>query len=169
MIWTEEADSLLIKLFDEGGSYGYVAEGMKARGYNVSRNAIAGRKFRIAPKQVFRRQSPLPLKTIPPKAIHPVRPSNQPRSTQMSDKAATAPQQITEKDIEAIRTWEGVDYLALPNNGCKAILDRPRGGQWLLQKVCGKPRATDANGNRSSYCKVHMSLYSNLGNIRRLG
>jgi hypothetical protein len=166
MIWTEEADSLLIKLFDEGGSYGYVAEGMKAKGYNVSRNAIAGRRFRIAEKQnPFRRTTSQPTKTTPPKIIHPI---NQPRSTRMTDKAATPQASVTEKDLEALRVWKGVDYLDLPANGCKAILDRPRAGKWLLQKVCGKPRTVDANGSRSSYCRVHLRLYSN-HNVRRLG
>lgn len=58
---------------------------------------------------------------------------------------------------------EGVDYLSLPNSGCKAILDKlPRSGPWLLQRVCGLPRFGEA-----PYCREHYELYTTISATRR--
>ena len=54
MIWDDKADGLLLALWNEGGSLGFVADGMKKAGYNVSRNSVAGRKHRLAPEQIMR-------------------------------------------------------------------------------------------------------------------
>jgi hypothetical protein len=148
LIWTDQADSLLIRLWDEGGSLAYVARGMSEEGYVVSRNAVAGRKHRLKLDD-FRR------KTLPIKTVKPEKPINSPRRRRM-----TTPKQPTIKDLEDLSRWEGIDYLDLTPNGCKAILNT-RGGQWMLSKVCGRLRGYDANGNRSSYCKLHMKLYCN--------
>jgi len=59
-------------------------------------------------------------------------------------------------DADVIALNEGIDYLAMTPWGCKAILDRPRGGEWMLQKVCGLPRCEG-----TPYCAVHLRLYSN--------
>jgi hypothetical protein len=60
--------------------------------------------------------------------------------------------------IEILMNWHGIEYLDLPPNGCKAILDA-RSGPWKLHKVCGRPRGYNCNGSPSSYCQAHYLLY----------
>ena len=62
--------------------------------------------------------------------------------------------------LEEMSKNEGVEYLLNPENGCKAILDRPRSGKWKLQMVCGKPRVGDGEF-RSPYCRCHLHFYTN--------
>ena len=63
MIWTKEADELLIKLWDDGGSLHHVADGMTAAGYAVTRNAIAGRRHRLSRDgEVFKRSGQPPVR-----------------------------------------------------------------------------------------------------------
>jgi len=125
---------------------------MREEGYVVTRNAVAGRKHRLKVTDFHRKA--LPIKTVKPVRIQPI---NQPRRRFMT---TPSKQPVTVKEIEDLKHWEGVDYLDLTPNGCKAILDT-RGGQWMLSKVCGRLRGYDANGNRSSYCKLHMRMYCN--------
>jgi hypothetical protein len=159
LIWTDQADALLIRLWDEGGSLGYVARGMQEEGYVVTRNAVAGRKHRLKITN-FNRQT-LPIKTLKPRIIQPI---NQPRRrTRMTQKPA--PKTDAEL-LDELSQWEGVDYLSLKPNGCKAIMPT-RGGDWMLQRVCGKLRGYDASGNRSSYCPAHIRLYCNPNSPRR--
>jgi hypothetical protein len=156
LIWTNQADALLIRLWDEGGSLGYVARGMCEEGYAVTRNAVAGRKHRLKLDD-FRR------KTLPIKTVKPAKPINRPRRR---IRMSAAPKTMIEV-LEEMSRWPGVDYLDLPNDGCKAILNQPRGGQWMLQKVCGKKRTRDVNGNRSSYCAAHLRMYCNPATERK--
>jgi len=152
LIWTSQADALLISLWDEGGSLGYVAGGMREAGFKVTRNAVAGRKHRLKITSFNR-------KTVSIKTVKKAKPINRPRRTHMSNKAA--PVKTLSEVLEEMSQWPGVDYLDLPHNGCKAILNQPRSGDWMLQRVCGKKRGRDSSGNRSSYCPAHMRLYSN--------
>jgi hypothetical protein len=159
MIWTVDADSLLVKLWDEGGSLGYVAEGMRRAGYAVTRNAVAGRKHRllIARAAKFTRTTPHSSHTIRPQPFVKLRPIQ--RSKLMTEKVR--PPTIEELQARA-QNIEGVEYLSNPINGCKAILDRPKGGEWMLAMCCGKPR-----NNGSPYCRTHLALYTNAAPIPR--
>lgn len=156
MQWTDEADALLVRLWDEGGSLAFVARGMAEQGYSVSRNSVAGRKHRLKVSDFHRKTMP-PIKTVKPE-----KPINQPRRRRMT----TPKLPPTAKEIDDLKRWEGVDYLDLKPSGCKAILDT-RGGPWMLSKVCGRLRCFDGNGNRSSYCKLHMRLYSTPSSQRK--
>jgi hypothetical protein len=139
MIWTDEADRLLLSLWSEGSSLGIVAERMCEAGYKVSRNAVAGRKHRLSPdnKEIKRITIRVRVVERPPQ-----------RSKPVTEKKAI----IHEIDINQ---HDGIDYLELKANGCKAILDRPRGGAWMLPMVCGLPRC-----NEGPYCRTHYRLYT---------
>lgn len=156
MIWTNEADALLAQLWDEGCSLNYVADGMAQAGYVVTRNAVAGRKHRLREKIGFARLSKLPIKSrMKPKA-------QRSRTVKIP---STKPVSVIE--LEALRRQEGVHYLDNPHNGCKAILDRPRAGEWLLPMVCGKPRGCDYEGRMSPYCPTHFRLHTSPSTVRR--
>ena len=59
-----------------------------------------------------------------------------------------------------LSTWEGIPYLELRSDGCKAVMDdRPR-DEHGLQKLCGRPQGIDIYGARSVYCTEHMKLYT---------
>ena len=137
MIWDDAADRMLLSLWNEGGSLGVVAERMTEAGYKVSRNAVAGRKHRLSPDKETKRI------TIRVRVVE--RPQ---RSKPVTEKKVIIPQ------ID-ISKHEGIDYLELKANGCKAILDRPRGGAWMLPMVCGLPRCSDG-----PYCRTHYRLYT---------
>jgi hypothetical protein len=137
MIWNDEADRILLSLWDEGSSLGIVAERLRDAGYNVSRNAVAGRKHRLRPNAE--------RKMVPKKIIR-LKPP--PRSNPVTEKKHVTP----EIDISQ---HEGIDYLDLTSHGCKAIMPK-RGGAWMLQKVCGLPRYNDG-----PYCEEHFNLYTN--------
>ena len=150
MLWTDEADDLLIRLWDEGGSLAYVADGMIKAGYDVSRNAVSGRRHRL-PAEAFRRTTPT--------ATNIVRiPS--PRQHQRS-KTVKVPSRtpITDAEIAFIAKHPGVEYLENDPRGCKAIMPT-RGGPWELQRVCGRPRGLDYNGCISSYCPLHYRMFT---------
>lgn len=159
MIWTPEADALLIQLWDQGGSLAYVADGMNKAGYQVSRNAVSGRRHRLT-HEAFSRDT----KTYATTTINPAkqRPFKQ-RSNNMNDQPKPIPKKpVTISAIEQIAQHDGIDYLDLPPNGCKAILDLPRGGRWQLHPVCGLPRLEG-----SPYCRGHYMLYTPPQTIRK--
>ena len=52
MIWTADADTLLLRLCEKGGSMKSVANEMGLEGYCITRNMIAGRKHRLRQKGV---------------------------------------------------------------------------------------------------------------------
>jgi hypothetical protein len=152
MIWTDESDALLIRLWDEGGSLSYVAENMQQAGYVVSRNAIAGRRHRLRSK-AFKRGDGVPAIKIAKKPVARDRPQRSKRKPMKTPSIVPT----------TIANNEGVDYLSLPNSGCKAILDKlPRSGPWLLQRVCGLPRFGEA-----PYCREHYELYTTISATRR--
>jgi hypothetical protein len=151
MMWDDKADDLLIRLWDEGGSLSYVANGMVSAGYQVSRNAVAGRKHRL-PVEAFRRRTTVSTMTTKRES------SMRERSTPVSKITTRRP--VTAAEVEAIAQHPGVEYLDQPRWGCKAIMPT-RGGEWKLQRVCGQPRCLDYNGSMSSYCATHFRLYTN--------
>jgi hypothetical protein len=145
MIWTEEADALLIKLWDEGGTLTKVADGMAASGYNVSRSAISGRRSRIG-RARFARQ------------YHREQTMTEPRVRNRRAPIGVAP---IEPDLPPppVMRCEGVNYLDNPEDGCKAILDVI--GTDGLRMVCGMLRGNDWAGSRSPYCRKHYKLFHN--------
>ena len=160
MIWSEDADALLIKLWDEGGSLAFVAAGMKEAGYDVTRNAVAGRRHRLIPQAFVRKKSD-PTKTIKAKPI-----SKKEKPMKTSPPPPPPPKKtVTIADVDAIARHQGIDYLDQGPMSCRAILsDKPRSGPWQLQKVCGLPRLEG-----SPYCRAHTMLYTPPQPIRRHG
>jgi hypothetical protein len=146
VIWNDEADALLVKLFDEGLSLGQCAKGMTEAGYIVSRNAVAGRRHRLMP-EAFKRKvtSTRIIKSTP-------RPRQ--RSKPVENKPAR--KSVTISDIDALADNEGIEYLDLNPWQCKAIMEGPKSGPWMLHKVCGLPRCEG-----SPYCRGHLKLYTN--------
>lgn len=149
MLWSAEADELLIRLWDEGGSLSYVANGMTQAGYVVSRNSVSGRRHRL-PRECFKRDlSAHAIDRIAPRA----RKTNKPKKTRpMTER----------KPVIDLSTHEGIDYLDLQPWQCKAIIDGPRAGPWLLHKVCGLPRL-----HGLPYCRGHNRLYTSPASVRK--
>jgi len=149
MLWNDETDRLLVSLWDEGGSLSFVADKMREAGYDVSRNAIAGRKHRLAEKLSPFKRAPNTQWRVPiPK----------PRLRTSRSRVGTV-KKTMDQLREEMQINEGVEYL-LNDHGCKAILDKPRRGEWLLQVCCGKPR-TAFGESMSPYCAYHLRIYTN--------
>ena len=128
---------MLRKLWNAGGSLTSVATTMtKALGVEVTRGAVSGRRMRLgmANERRFTRPRERPM-TKPPK----------PR-----------PVKIIAKPVRE-RCGE-VEYLDLPADGCKAVLDKR--GQYGLRMCCGKLRALTEKGSLSPYCDDHTKAYS---------
>jgi len=116
--WTDEADQLLIKVWDAGGRIADVVTALIAAGYVANRNAVIGRKNRL-PRDSFRRPS-----RPPPKRVI-LRPKHE---------SAANKGPVTHN--------RGVEYFK-NEIGCRAILDQ-RSGKWNLPMVCGMPRGPDS-------------------------
>jgi hypothetical protein len=153
MIWTGQADALLLKVWKEGGKMTDVAAAMVEAGYDVSRNSIAGRLHRL--KKLDATSTDRDTDLCAPK----IKPSPKPRAKPMKMIDPTPPKRgpVTAEQIATLEQNEGVDYLE--NEGCKAVLPK-RSGKWKLQMCCGRPFGLDFNGAMSSYCPTHFRLYS---------
>jgi len=153
MMWDDKADGLLIQLWDEGGSLGSVAEGMRKAGYDVTRSAVAGRRHRLMPEG-FNRKSP---------STKTVRPASKPGPKPKIRKEGTVTKKIPTvvEALEVVTTHVGIEYLKLPASGCKAIMPG-RGGKWKLHLVCGRLRRPG-----TPYCEEHLLLYTNPPVARR--
>jgi hypothetical protein len=151
MLWNDETDRLLVSLWDEGNSLAFVADKMREAGYVVSRNAIAGRKHRLAEKLS-------PFKRAPNTQSRVTRPMPSRLRRPSRGRAGTVKKTMDQLRDEMMQN-EGVEYM-LNDHGCKAILDKPRRGAWLLQVCCGKPR-TAFGGSMSPYCAYHLRIYTN--------
>jgi len=164
MQWTDEADSILVKLWNDGCPMAVIAQGICNAGYTVTRNMVAGRKFRI---QGLHEMAPrLPLVRPPPKPRRrTVRLKG--RADTVDDKVVASRRPVTAADTDAALKNPGVDYLA-NEKGCKALLDT-RSGQWNLLKCCGLPRGVDYDGRESSYCYFHFRLHTHPPQQRRYG
>jgi hypothetical protein len=156
--WTDEADELLRKLWEAGGSLATVAYDMSLAGYVVSRNAISGRKWRLAMVRPFDRPSRLRPKAILVKH----------RKPKMLD--ATKPvvtKQVKAKPVKHKEPQNGINYLEQTDESCKAILDRR--GTDGLPMVCGKLRlGVEGEGRREPYCYEHFIKYTTPEARRRL-
>jgi len=152
VIWNDEADSLLVQLWDEGGSLSHVAEGMQKAGYDVSRSAVSGRRHRL-PGEMFRRKGTTTATSVTPY-------KREPKQKKDSTVKITTRRPATTAELEENARNEGVEYLEQTSFGCKAILP-VRSGPWKLQKVCGKQRGTDYHGCMSPYCPTHFRMFTN--------
>src|SRR4029077_16747115 len=144
MLWNEETDSVLIRLWDETGSLQALADGMAELGYQVTRSMISGRRFRL-PKEAFRRQV----------SAH-ILEQARPKPPRVRRKTMTVPK-VSHDDVPLSEN-RGVDYLSLQRWQCKAILDVRSVSEesWGLRKVCGLPRL-----HGTPYCHQHGLLYRN--------
>ncbi len=164
MMWDDRADDLLIRLWDEGGSLSYVAQGMASAGYVVSRNAVAGRKHRLPLESFKRKSSTVSTNIVATRKQKPSTPRERGKQVSKQVKMPTR-KPVTVAEVEAITLHPGIDYLD-HTDGCRAIMPS-RGGRWKLQRVCGKPRCLDYNGSPSSYCMTHFRLYTNPYPVKR--
>jgi hypothetical protein len=136
MTWTAAADAMLKRLWDRGGSLTSVARAMTARGFPVTRGAVSGRRMRLG-------------LTLPRNFSQP-RPPREPRMKKAKP--------MVEKRNGVVTHWDGVDYLANTEAGCKAILEtRDHLG---LRKCCGRLRGLSEKGSLSPYCDHHTEAYS---------
>ncbi len=129
--WTAEADALLIKLWGEGLSLSDIADGLKVAGYDVSRNAVSGRRHRIT-RSALKTQTPMPVRRPRPRIV-------------------TPPKKKKPTAVNAASEVRGVDYFE--NDGCKALLDRR--GDSGLPLACGEPLAFEG----SVYCCTHAERF----------
>lgn len=149
MEWDDRADTLIVKLWNDGRTLTLIAEEMRKAGYaDLTRNMVAGRKHRMSPALFHR----------------PRKPPTQTRLPQRSKQHVTMTQEL--KDSVEPPEVEGIEYLAMRDHHCKATLDR-RDKHWGLPLICGKPR-TKANGvYSSSYCAFHLHAFHNVPGQRR--
>lgn len=159
--WTEEADALLIQLWDEGGSFNYVMQGMRAAGYEVTRNAIAGRKNRLGEGR-FKR------KTAKPTQRTWKMPTNPPKPRPAAARPPPERRAVSARELEELFLNAGVNYLDLSKGRCKALLDK-RDPHTKLPMCCGKPCGLDYHGADSVYCPTHFRLYYTPTVIKRHG
>jgi hypothetical protein len=150
MIWTDEADDILIRLWDETGSLDAIAIGLNEAGFAVTKNSVSGRRHRL-PREAFKRDiSAYAAEIARPKPAAPWR-SHQKKVTPMTDQPKKPPPTPTVPFHE----HQGIDYLDLQSWGCKAIMDRRSEDGWRLHKVCGRLRLEG-----SPYCRDHLRLYT---------
>ena len=150
MKWTSDADKLLARLWNEGETLSGVAKAMCEKGYNVNRNQISGRKNRLKLMGVLlvvREQSPQIRVKINGNVVVPL-------PTIRS--ASRLP--VTEQELAMLARNPGVEYLALDNYRCKAILDSR--GEYGLPKCCGLLQGLDYSGGPTVYCQTHFRLYT---------
>jgi hypothetical protein len=130
LTWTAADDAMLKRLWDRGGSLTSVAAAMtKALGVKVTRGAVSGRRMRLGMAHARRFTEPRRPRTV--RLVKTVRP----------------PQD---------RPGE-VEYLDLPADGCKAVLDKR--GEYGLRMCCGRLRALTDKGSLSPYCDIHTEAY----------
>jgi hypothetical protein len=132
MTWTAEADAMLVKLWKAGGSLTSVAAVMTERGFPVSRGAVSGRRMRLGlarPRNFTLPREERVRKRVQARIVRP--PSERPGE---------------------------VDYLDLPADGCKAVLDKR--GAHGLRMCCGRLRTLDNKGSLSPYCEAHYNQFA---------
>ena len=123
---------MLVRLWKAGGSLTTVAAAMtKALGVEVTRGAVSGRRMRLG--MANERRFTAPRK---PRAVRLV------KTTMLR-----APERPGE-----------VEYLDLPGDGCKAVLEKR--GAYGLRMCCGKLRALTDKGSLSPYCEDHTKQFA---------
>jgi hypothetical protein len=149
MDWTNEADAMLRKLWEAGGTLTTVARDMARAGYTFSRNAISGRKWRLGKDQPFVRSKSAPM---------PRRSSPRPR--QRSKRMSITEGEVKLKVVPREEPADGVNYLDNTEDGCKAILDKI--GTDGLRMCCGVSRVKENGVTVSAYCLSHHTTFNNL-------
>jgi GcrA cell cycle regulator len=134
MTWTAEADAMLVRLWKAGGSLTSVAAVMTARGFAVTRGAVSGRRMRLGLAR--------------PRNFTEPRPPREPRVKRIAKLGIAKP---VERPGE-------VEYLDLPADGCKAILEKR--GRSGLRMCCGRLRTLDYRGSLSPYCEAHYNQFA---------
>jgi hypothetical protein len=153
MMWTPEADSILVKLWDEGASMAAIAAELRQAGFDANRNMVAGRRNRLKGHNVamVMRSRPPPKFKLPQRR----RPKKRIKLVSVSNVASKKP--VTTDEVDRVQKQPGVDYL--DNAGCKALLTK-RSGPWNLQMCCGLPTGVDFEGRSSVYCQTHFRLFT---------
>ena len=141
MIWTDEADKIVIDGWKAGDSLGDIAAKLIAAGFpGVNRNMVVGRRWRLSKRHEMAR---------PPKPQKPRAPS--------PPRELAAP--IKRIKVRAVTHDNGVAYMKM-RDGCRAILDKR--GPDGLPMCCGKQRITLKGAEMPTpYCDVHHKLYNN--------
>ena len=119
MIWTDDADRLLIHLWNKGGTLRSMAADMQAAGYDLTRNSIAGRKSRL-PNAAFT------LRLVP--GTRRPKTARRPQRSKPVDEKSKKPPLTNDPPVPVeppfdLSTWEGIPYLELKSDGCKAVMD----------------------------------------------
>lgn len=129
MSWDKAADTLLVERWREGRTMAEIASEL-----GVSRGAIAGRKRRLTEQgHAFEEREP----AFPEKVVAAIKP--------------------VERGV--VRHDNGIEYLRLGPDGCKAILDK-RGSDGL-RMCCGRLRE-----NGKPYCPGHVAQYGKVEDRR---
>jgi len=150
MDWTDDADRLLVSLWQAGGTLNSVRDDMLEAGYNVTRNSIVGRKNRLKLMGVDIQ--------VRPRAVQPRRIAQMQQQRQQRALPPTPPPTLLAFPVAPVADHDdGVDYLENGPDGCKALLEKR--GSYGLPMCCGKQRVYDFDGSRSSYCSLHHRLY----------
>ena len=149
MIWDDKADQMMIDLWNSGASLLSITDSMRAAGYDLTSNAIAGRKFRLRKTKVFAVRQPTTFQRS--------KPMTQAATIMKCDEVVELKEEMPEE--------KGIEYLALTEDSCKAILDRR--GAHGLSMVCGKLRVYNQRG-RTPYCEEHLRRFTSyLTNFQR--
>jgi hypothetical protein len=165
MVWNKTADELLLKLWTEGLSLTKVAEGLCEAGYDVkTRSTIAGRMHRLKQMGYEIEGRRVIEKSVEEKSAVEVKMEKTQKEIEEAAQARLAV--FTRRGWRRFADQSPVDYLE-NNYGCKALMEER--GVWDLPKCCGKIRACDPEGRRSSYCQEHYKLFHTGGGDRRYG
>jgi hypothetical protein len=143
MIWTDDADKIVIDGWKAGDSLGDIAAKLMAAGFpGVNRNMVVGRRWRLSKRhEMARPQKP-----------------QKPRLAPSPPRELAAPVKRV-KRVRGVTHDNGVAYLK-SGDGCKAILDKR--GPDGLPMCCGKQRITLKGAEMPTpYCDVHHKLYNN--------
>jgi hypothetical protein len=166
-MWNDDADTLMLKLWNAGHSLGVTAAELAKAGYKVSRGAVAGRKDRLIKwgAEVTRKGKVMqPTVKTEKKKISNAEAGAARAARRLARKPSQTTPEMAQATVEAIETASieadigmvGVQYFE--NEGCKAILDIR--GDWDLPLCCGQPRGIDSLGRDSSYCPTHHARFN---------
>jgi hypothetical protein len=139
MTWTAKADAMLMRLWNAGGSLTSVAAAMTKAGFPVTRGAVSGRRMRLG--------------------LARPRTFSQPRELRVSRRRIIRTAKRPDE-----RSGE-VEYLDLPADGCKAVLEKR--GAYGLRMCCGRLRSLDCRGSLSPYCEDHAKQFATPTMIRK--
>ena len=147
MIWTPDADRILSEHWRRGDSVAQIIEGLNAAGYHrITVNMVVGRRWRLSKRTGLQREKPVQREKV-----------------QRTKRVLAAP--VVRRVREFVTHDKGVNYSALTEAGCKALLDK-RGSDGLMM-CCGKLRCDDADGVLTAYCDDHHKVYNNPSKVAK--